>query len=175
MCILFIYIHSQTNHFIAIGPSAPAIWVQLIWSLLAHLNMDSIVHVYNLRGFSQPRSTGLLVWALLSHHTQQGFVLQYNMSFTSTSFYGILLNDDFTLSYMDAINESPDPCSQTEGSWKEPQLSSCLCWWNPQQHSVQVLLTTCIIPLRGKRVIMMPNLQQPWMMLRTRDVMSHRA
>ena len=84
------------------------------------LSLDSIVHVYNLGEFSQPKSTGLLVCALLSRHTQQVFVLPYNMSFTSASFYGVLLNDDFTLSYMDAINESPDPCSQTEGSWYYP-------------------------------------------------------
>ena len=38
MCILFIYLHSQTNHSIAIGPSTLAIQVQLIWSLPAHLN-----------------------------------------------------------------------------------------------------------------------------------------
>ena len=139
------------------------------------LRLDSVVHVYNLGGFSQPRSTGLLVCALLSRHTQQGFVLPYNMSFTSASFYGVLLNEDFTLSYMDAINESPDPCSQTEGSWKVPRVSSRLRRWNPQRHSVQVLLTTCIIPSRGKRAIMTPNLRQPWTMLRTRDVISHGA
>jgi hypothetical protein len=43
------------------------------------------------------------------------------MSFTPASVYDIFPNDYyFTRSYMNALNESPDTCSQTEGSFYPP-------------------------------------------------------